>query len=647
MTVRRRPGIWRKLMLLIGGTVLVMWLALALTSLTFARFQTEFAGLATSQVPRVAQAGELAALSGRLTTLATRIIGGETASDGLIADIEAVSGQLQGRLALLRPSGADLPDIADLQQRIAALVPIGQRRQGESMALARDIEALRWLNVDIQNEVEPLLGDYDFNIRARMPDLANDMDPTERQRVMDLIATDRTLRDQVLQIGAEAGTVATLLLQAAVAGEDRQVTQLADQSYDLLSQLAARIEFLPDRPEFLTLRQSVDRLREHADMPDGLIARRRAMLDLQTRALIEIQAVQTGLSSLQDYLATLAQAESSNVQQSIAKGVDRGRLTLTALALLTLALAAGGLALVFGVMRRRIVAPLRDLTSRLLLLSERSSPRHDIPAPKGRDEIERLRHAVDDFATTISARDQAITTLRATQADLVQAGKMAALGNLSAGISHELNQPLAALRYRLVLLDDARRMGDEVNVGRQLDRIADLSERMQAIISHLGRFARRSDSKRETVVLADPVANAISLLQNRLDAAGVTPQVLPRVAQTSASGVPVLIEQVVLNLLANALDAVAETGGLIEVDTECHGARVDLIVRDTGIGLGALSPEEAMNPFVTSKEAGRGTGLGLSISYNIARDMGGDLKLSPAKGGGVVARLTLAAAEDA
>lgn len=104
----------------------------------------------------------------------------------------------------------------------------------------------------------------------------------------------------------------------------------------------------------------------------------------------------------------------------------------------------------------------------------------------------------------------------------------------------------------------------------------------------------------------------------------------------------------IINLLTNALDAIAEcTGaGRIELDATTGGPWVDLTVRDDGIGLGALSPEDAVNPFVTSKEAGRGMGLGLSISYNIAKDMGGDLTLATAPDRGVVARLRLPAVKD-
>jgi C4-dicarboxylate-specific signal transduction histidine kinase len=168
---------------------------------------------------------------------------------------------------------------------------------------------------------------------------------------------------------------------------------------------------------------------------------------------------------------------------------------------------------------------------------------------------------------------------------------------------------------------------------------------MEAIISHLRRFARRSDNKREPLRLGDQIAGAVSLSAGPDRAGGRQISRQRRRAQRRrVMGDAILIEQVIINLLSNALDAIEErraaTAGSRWMPRRTGGF-VDLTVRDHGIGLGDLSPEEAVNPFVTSKEAGRGMGLGLSISYNIAKDMGGDLVLAPAPGQGVVARLRL------
>ena len=647
-----RLGLWQRLMLLIGGTVALMWLALALTSVSFARFQTQFSGLAASQVPRIALTAELAGYSAQLAGLSTRIIGGEGESQARMDELRQIAARLSTALGdpalQLPPEMRNAIAIDRLSRDLAALPPLYERRAQLADSIARDIDLLRWLNVDIQDEVDPLLNDYDFNIRARMLELQGADDREARAALARLVAQDRDLRDRVFQLGSDAGSAVALLLQIAVSADERQIDQLSELAHDLLARLGEQVVLLPQRTEFLTLRQSVERLRMMVENDDGLVARRKAGVALQARIYGNIQSVQDGVARLQDYLAGLAGTEKQTVLGLITDTAEAARRTMAWLVALTLLLGVAGLAVVFGVMRSRIIAPLRELTGRMLTIADRAEATLPASATTTSDEIARIRGAVDAFGRAIEARDQAIDKLRQTQADLVQAGKMAALGNLSAGISHELNQPLAALRYRVVLLEGAREAADEAEIDRQLNRIADLTGRMEAIISHLRRFARRADNRREPLRLGDQIDAALSLLQGRIDESGAAISVSRAAAGARVMGDPILVEQVIINLLTNALDAIAEcTGaGRIELDATTGGPWVDLTVRDDGIGLGALSPEDAVNPFVTSKEAGRGMGLGLSISYNIAKDMGGDLTLAAAPDRGVVARLRLPAVKD-
>ena len=125
-----RLGLWQRLMLLIGGTVALMWLALALTSITFARFQTQFSGLAASQVPRIALTAELAGHSAQLAGLTTRIIGGE--GETQLAEVAAVADRLNAALDQLKRDLAGLP-------------PLYERRKWLDESITRDIDTLRWL----------------------------------------------------------------------------------------------------------------------------------------------------------------------------------------------------------------------------------------------------------------------------------------------------------------------------------------------------------------------------------------------------------------------------------------------------------------------------------------------------------------------
>ena len=297
-----RLGLWQRLMLLIGGTVALMWLALALTSITFARFQTQFSGLAASQVPRIALTAELAGHSAQLAGLTTRIIGGEGETETQLAEVAAVADRLNAALtdpALQLPP--ELPQrvaLDQLKRDLAGLPPLYERRKRLDESIARDIDALRWLNLDIQDEVDPLLNDYDFNIRARMLELQAQDDRPARVTLTRQVALDRQLRDRVFQVGADAGTAVTLLLQISVSDELRQLDQLEGLAYDLLARLGQQVAALPERTEFLTLRQSVERLRRLVAPPEGLVERRREAVALRAQIYSQIQSVQDGVAGL-------------------------------------------------------------------------------------------------------------------------------------------------------------------------------------------------------------------------------------------------------------------------------------------------------------------------------------------------------------
>lgn len=348
--------------------------------------------------------------------------------------------------------------------------------------------------------------------------------------------------------------------------------------------------------------------------------------------------MQSGIAALQDDLSGLAARERDMVMATVSATAGEARRTLGWLVALTLAVGLVGAAAILRVIRSGIVAPLRRLTDRMLAIAEGSSN------GRGRlDDMARLSHAVEVFHEAILARDQAIVDLRATQDDLVQAGKMAALGRLSAGIGHELSQPLSALRYRLVLLDDIARAAAIPGIEEQCGRLGGLVDRMDAIVSLLRRFGRRSEKRREPLSLGDLVDDVLTLMGPSLQRDGVRFVVTDRCRAARIESDPLLVEQVLLNLLSNAADAIEDAGrpGRIEIDAATEDGACEVTVTDDGIGLGALSAREAIDPFVTTKAPGRGMGLGLSISYNIVRDLGGDLSLSLATDRGTVARLRL------
>jgi two-component system C4-dicarboxylate transport sensor histidine kinase DctB len=229
--------------------------------------------------------------------------------------------------------------------------------------------------------------------------------------------------------------------------------------------------------------------------------------------------------------------------------------------------------------------------------------------------------------------------LRRTQAELVQAGKLAALGQMSAALSHEFNQPLAAVKSyaeNAMTFLDRDRAGD---ARTNIERISGLADRMAAISRHLRNFARRPGDKTGPVPLGPVIADALELMAPRLRGVDVV-RTGPE-AEVWARGGRVRLQQVVVNLLGNALDAMAQTDApRIEIAL-AGGDAPQIAVRDIGPGLSEAALTQAFDPFFTTKDPGQGLGLGLSISYNIIRDFGGLLSAENHPDGGAIFRMTL------
>ncbi|ALJ38462.1 HAMP domain-containing protein [Azospirillum brasilense] len=245
---------------------------------------------------------------------------------------------------------------------------------------------------------------------------------------------------------------------------------------------------------------------------------------------------------------------------------------------------------------------------------------------------------------SIAEHQRAERDLRDTQAELVQAGKLAALGQLAAGVGHELNQPLSAIRSYAHNGRKLIALGRVAEAEGNLGKIADLTARMANITNHLKRFARRPDTRLGAVELAPVVQGALSLFGDRLREESVELAVeLPEdSAPLRVRAEEVRLEQVLVNLLSNALDAVAHAPRRrVAIAAEAADDTVRITVRDSGPGIPDAVAGQVFDPFFTTKPVGAGLGLGLSISYNIVRDFGGALSVAESGPGGTAFLLTL------
>ncbi|RDJ17034.1 two-component sensor histidine kinase [Rhizobium grahamii] len=235
--------------------------------------------------------------------------------------------------------------------------------------------------------------------------------------------------------------------------------------------------------------------------------------------------------------------------------------------------------------------------------------------------------------------------LRQTQADLIQAGKLAGLGQMSAALSHELNQPLAAAK---TYMDSAAMLiaRDRVDEARDnLSRISGLIDRMASISRHLRNFARKPNEKVGPVSLATAIADTLEIVSARLKVADATLVIDLGEPSAAVQAGSVRLQQVLVNIITNAADAVEGLDDRrIHVVAARDGAKMIITVRDHGAGVPPSIAERIFDPFFSTKGVGRGLGLGLSISYNIIKDFGGTLSVSNAEDGGAEFRIVLDAA---
>ena len=240
-------------------------------------------------------------------------------------------------------------------------------------------------------------------------------------------------------------------------------------------------------------------------------------------------------------------------------------------------------------------------------------------------------------------RESAQQELVRAQDELVQAGKLSALGIMSASISHELNQPLAAIRS---YTDNAKILLAKqrfVEVQNNLDLVAQLTERMASIISHLRAFARRDRLASEHVALQPAIDDALALTANRQRSLQVEIiRDIPDATLWVEAG-ETRLRQVLSNLVSNALDALSEKGmpRRIWLNTRREEGWVVFSLRDNGSGFSTEALEQACEPFYTTKTSARGLGLGLAICATLIKALKGRLVFANHPDGGAEVTLYL------
>jgi two-component system NtrC family sensor kinase len=235
---------------------------------------------------------------------------------------------------------------------------------------------------------------------------------------------------------------------------------------------------------------------------------------------------------------------------------------------------------------------------------------------------------------------------------VIEAGKLASVGELAAGIAHEINNPVAIMVEEAGWIEDLledQQLSGSANVEefrRAVRQIQAQGRRCKEITHKLLSFARKTDPKLKEVQVNELVQEMASLCEQRARFSNVRMglNLDPNLPPVCAS--PSEMQQVFLNLINNALDAMEKSGGEINITTRVDGDRVVVDVADTGPGIPQANLGRIFDPFFTTKPVGKGTGLGLSICYGIIQKMGGEISVQSAVGVGTVFHIRLPIPKD-
>jgi signal transduction histidine kinase len=259
--------------------------------------------------------------------------------------------------------------------------------------------------------------------------------------------------------------------------------------------------------------------------------------------------------------------------------------------------------------------------------------------PTSSDEIGDLALSFNQMTQELTSREEA---LKQTQAQLIQSEKLAAFGQLGAGIAHEVKNPLAGILGYVQL--SMRKVGPETPLHGNLKIIEKETKRCKTIIDNLLKFTRQEVVDRKPIEVNGVIEDTSALVEHQLGMHQI------RLEKSLAEGLlPILgnanqLQQVLLNIILNAQQAMEGKPGVVRLETEIlDEGWIEVRVRDTGPGIPKEIQSRLFDPFFTTKPAGKGTGLGLSVSYGIVRDHEGEIQVESEPGEGALFRIRLPA----
>jgi two-component system, NtrC family, C4-dicarboxylate transport sensor histidine kinase DctB len=405
------------------------------------------------------------------------------------------------------------------------------------------------------------------------------------------------------------------------------------------SEIAQYLTLLPQVP--LPLRQSLLDLLTMSSRQGELFQLKNEELDLLYQQSFLLENSQQHIQQLAAQINQYTNYTNTSIRGSLEgaiKSINNSIRNILLLSLISLSVAC---AISWFYVRRNVLQRIIELQRNMRAIASSQLDTkirivgHDEVSSMARDlqyfqqtaiEVEKTNQTL---AAEIEERVAAEAQLKAAQNELVQAGKLAALGQLGVGITHEINQPLTAIASHLHTAGRHMEKGQVDKAQNSLDKIGLLLTKITRITKHLKAFARVAGTELTPVCLDTVIQDAIELMSSQIIEQHCTLDYQANSASLYVLAEPIRLEQVMVNLISNAVDALSSAPvKQLSIKVYEQDDRIMIDVNDTGIGIEESQLEQIFDPFFTQKEVGQGLGLGLSISYNIIQDFGGQIRVS-------------------
>lgn len=660
--MKKRHSIATRIFLLFGLAGVVASSAVLTNFYSFRQIAASVETTVEQQLPSLISAAKIAHTGGIITTDASNLAGANS-----VAELIRYRSRLQDSLPLLaKLANTGLNDlrrnelvmlVESLEQNIANISANSQEKLRLKEQLAKTSQQLHWLQVDFVDEVVPLAAESQYNLDQ----LVNNIGFSNRLLASEVaqLSSETNIQAQLLKFEADFNLVLDLLQRVPLF--DNRTDVLAAQSIidENLETIAKQIQVLNTIPSSITLRQMAGSVVEHIEGPDNMLQRSLRVLVLDEQNLTLLQQNRTLIQRVKliiDQAILDAEQANSRTTQQLTKTLEQSQkqlnYALLAIFALTLAMA--------WYLKRHLLNRLAYVLRSMRHLAE--GEQQQMIHVAGKDEVASLADATNIFnhqaqelrrytetlvetnkqlVSEVQQRKQAELELREAQEELIQAGKLAVLGQLTTGIVHEFSQPLAAIRSNTYLCQQYLASEQSEKARVKLQKIDAITDRATKLCQHLKSFARKSDDQYQAINLRQVIENAFELFTETLPPEWLK---LDVDAKLSVMANEVRLEQVFVNLISNSLDAIAtraQPPGKITIVATEQANQVVISLRDNGCGIEQDKLARIFEPFFSTKEVGKGLGLGMSITHNIIHDFGGTIEVDSCVGQGTEVRLCL------